>query len=83
MNDSYVILILKRLLSGETLSSQAVQASNANQYFCTIKNAGIELIEVRTSNIRNKGTHLKRSLSTRKENIKRTVDYLKRLQHDK
>ncbi len=80
MKTSYQITILQKLLAGDTLTSRDIPAINANQYYCTVKNAGIELIEVRSPNTRNNGTHLKRSLAINKENIKRAVNYLRQLQ---
>ena len=44
---THLINILSDLLDGQRLSSIDIKASNSNQYFCTIKNNGIELIEVR------------------------------------
>lgn len=51
---SYLIIALTRLLDGDRLSF-VEGAKNSNQYFCTIKNKGIELIEVEMPNLTNRG----------------------------
>lgn len=76
---SYLIITLNKLLDGETLSF--IQgAKNSNQYFCTIKNQGIELIEVWKPNLFNQGKHLARRLNLTAENIERAESYLYSLQ---
>ncbi len=71
--NSYTLEILQRLLNGETLASADFFVSNCNQYFCEIKNNGIELVEIRVPNKTNKGTHLERKLLANEENISRAV----------
>lgn len=79
---SYLIIALSKLLKGERLS-YIEGAKNSNQYFCTIKNKGIELIEVEVSNLTNRGYHLERRLNLTDENIKHAQDYLDRLRRTK
>lgn len=75
---SYLIVALTKLLNGERLSF--IQgAKNSNQYFCTIKNKGIELIEVEVPNLTNRGYHLERRLNPTDENIDLAKTYLNRL----
>ena len=78
MKNSYLIIALKKLLSGETMS-QISGAKNSNQYFNTIKNNGIELIEVWRPNLTNSGQHKERRLHQSLENIRRAEGYLIRL----
>ena len=66
---SYLIIALSKLLKGERLSC-IEGAKNSNQYFCTVKNKGIELIEVEIPNLTNRGYHLERRLNVTDENIK-------------
>lgn len=75
---SYLIIVLQQLLEEQRLSD-IKGAKNSNQYFCTIKNKGIELIEEKVPNLTNSGSHLVRRLSLAKENIKKATDYLHRL----
>lgn len=75
---SYLIITLQKLLNGDKLSF-IDGAKNSNQYFCIIKNQGIELIEVWKPNLYNNGKHLERRLNQSIENIKKTTEYLKRL----
>lgn len=75
---SYLIIALQKLLNKERLST-IEGAKNSNQYFCTIKNKGIELIEVEVPNLTNRGNHLERRLNLTDENIRKAKDYLKRL----
>ena len=70
---------MERLLAGEKLTSRDQLASNSNQYFGTIKNNGIELVEVWKPNLHNKGKHKERSLHETIENIKHAKAYLERL----
>ena len=79
---SYLIIALTKLLKGERLS-YIQGAKNSNQYFCTIKNKGIELIEVEVPNLTNRGYHLERRLNLTDENVKHTKDYLDRLKRTK
>ena len=79
---SYLIIALIKLLKGERLS-YIQGAKNSNQYFCTIKNKGIELIEVEIPNLINRGYHLERRLNMTDENIKHAQDYLDRLKRTK
>jgi len=76
---SYLISTLKLLLKGKTLSSIS-GAKNSNQYFCVIKNNGIELIEAKKPNLTNKGHSKHRSLHQTIENIERAKKYLESLQ---
>ena len=76
---SHLINILSALLDGKKLASIDIRASNSNQYFCTIKNNGIELIEVSKPNLTNRGNHLERRLNTSAENMEKAKDYLSRL----
>jgi len=75
---SYLIIALIKLLKGERLSF-IEGAKNSNQYFCTIKNKGIELIEVEVPNLTNQGYHLERRLNFTDENIELAQKYLERL----
>ena len=77
---SYLITILKELLEGKTLTSSDKRWVNTNQYFRTIKENGIELIEVWKPNLNNKGRHKERRLNQSLENIRRAESYLKKLQ---
>jgi len=72
--------ILEMLLNKRVLSSCDQLASNSNQYFNTLKNNGIELVEVWKPNLLNTGKHKARSLHLEKENIERAERYLKKLQ---
>jgi hypothetical protein len=76
---SHIINIMERLLAGEKLTSIDQLASNSNQYFGTIKNNAIELVEVWRPNLSNKGKHKERSLHQTIENIERAKAYLERL----
>jgi len=76
---SYLIIALNKLLDGKSLSF-IEGAKNSNQYFCMIKNHGIELIEVSKPNLTNKGYHLDRRLNLTAENIERAENYLYSLQ---
>lgn len=76
---SHLITILTDLLEGKRLASIDIKASNSNQYFCTIKNKGIELIEVEVPNLFRRGNHLERRLNLTEENIKKANEYLERL----
>lgn len=79
---SYLITALTKLLKGERLS-YITGAKNSNQYFCTLKNKGIELIEVEVPNLANRGNHLERRLNLTNDNIRLAEDYLKRLKGSK
>jgi len=76
---THLINILSELLKGKKLASIDIKASNSNQYFCTIKNNGVELIEVNKPNLTNRGHHLERRLNLTDENIKKATEYLNRL----
>lgn len=76
---THLINILSDLLDGQRLSSIDIKASNSNQYFCTIKNNGIELIEVRKPNLTKKGSRLERRLNQSDENVEKAQDYLNKL----
>jgi len=75
----YLIIAMKKLLAGETLS-ELPPAKNSNQYFSTIKNNGIALVEVWTPNLHNQGRHLERNLHQTIENIARAEKYLEALE---
>jgi len=77
---THIITILKLLLAGEKVVSRDRLASNANQYFGTIKKHGIELVEVWKPNLTNAGKHKERSLHQTIENIERAKKYLEALQ---
>lgn len=77
---SHTIRILKQLLKGDAVTSSDLLASNSNQYFGTIKENGIALVEVWTPNNTNAGRHKERSLYQSSENIKRAKKYLEKLQ---
>lgn len=76
---SHLINILSELLEGKTKASIDIKASNSNQYFCAIKNNGIELIEVSKPNLTNRGHHLERRLNTSEENVEKAKEYLLKL----
>lgn len=75
---SYLIIALTELLKGKKLSD-IKGAKNSNQYFCTIKNKGIELIEVEVPNLLTRGNHLERRLNFTDGNIELAKKYLARL----
>ena len=77
---SHIITILRQLLNGDAMSSNDMMASNSNQYFKTIKENGIALVEVWTPNLTNSGRHKERSLHQAIDNIKRAKKYLESLQ---
>ena len=77
---SYKARILEALLEGRKLCSNDVFASNSNQYFNQIKQAGIELVETYVKNISNKGKHKLRWLNESIENITKAKKLLKTLQ---
>lgn len=76
---THLINIFTQLLEGKRLSSLDIKASNSNQYFCTIKNNGIELIEVMKPNLTNRGYHLERRLNPSDNNLKKAKKYLDKL----
>ena len=76
---THLINILTQLLEGKKLSSIDIKASNSNQYFCTIKNNGIELIEVMKPNLTNRGYHLERRLNLSDDNLNKARQYLDKL----
>ncbi len=75
----YLIIALKRLLAGETLSDLP-PSKNSNQYFVTIKKHGIELVEAWKPNLTRPGRHKERSLHQTLKNINRAKKYLESLQ---
>jgi len=75
---TFLIIALKRLLDGETLTDLP-PAKNSNQYFATIKKHGVALVEVWKPNIANAGQHKERSLHQTIENIERAKKYLESL----
>lgn len=79
IKSTHLISTLEYLINGKRLSSIDINASNSNQYFCTIKNNGIELIEVRKPNLTNSGYHLERRLNQTQKNLEKAKDYLERL----
>ncbi len=80
MNRSHKINILTQLIQGKELCSGDFYASNTNQYFVGIKNAGIDLQETWTANKNNTGRHLERSLVREGDNVYRAVKHLMKLQ---
>ena len=75
--NSYKIKALELFLEYETLTSNVnFLGINPNQYFCEIKNNGIELVEIRVPNKTNKGTHLERTLLKSKKNIIKAKEIL-------
>lgn len=76
---SHIIVILKNLLDGQSLTSSDYHIVNTNQYFRTIKKNGIELIEVWENNRFNSGKHKVRRLNQSLENIRRAEMYLSSL----
>ncbi len=77
---SHLINILSDLIAGKERTSIDTKASNSNQYFGTIKNQGIELIEVWRPNLTNKGRSKHRRLNPTEENISKAKEYLAKLQ---
>jgi len=77
---THIIRIMKLLLAGEKVVSKDRLASNANQYFGTIKKHGIELVEVWKPNLTNAGRHKERSLHQTLDNIERAKKYFEVLQ---
>ena len=68
--DYYKIKALELFLEYETLTSNVnFLGINPNQYFCEIKTAGIELVEIRVKNKNNDGFHKERTLLKSKKNI--------------
>ncbi len=80
MKTSHTITILKKFLSGAALSSNDIFASNSNQYFCGLKDHGIELDEELVPNTDNGYKHKERSLAMDEDNIAKAVSLLRRLQ---
>lgn len=76
---THLINILTQLLESKKLSSIDIRASNSNQYFCTIKNNGIELIEVMKPNLTNRDYHLERRLNLSDDNLNKAKQYLDKL----
>ena len=75
--NSYKIKALELFLEYETLTSNVnFLGINPNQYFCDIKTAGIELVEIRVKNKNNDGTHKERTLLKSKENIIKAKEIL-------
>ena len=72
---THLITTLNLLIEGEALSSLP-NCKNFNQYPSTIKNNGIELVEVWKPNLYNIGRHKERSLHQTPENIERAKKYL-------
>ena len=79
VKSSHLITTLKIFLDGGKLSSLP-NCKNFNQYPRTIKNNGIELVEVWKPNIANVGRHKERSLHQTLDNIERAKKYLQQLQ---
>ena len=79
-HSTHIITIMKKLLTGKSLTSSDMIASNSNQYFRTIKKNGIALIEVWKPNLINAGKHKERSLHQSIENISKAKHYLRALQ---
>jgi len=73
---AYEAIILKRLYDGETLASCDFHWSNTNQYFCSLQDRGVKLIERWEPNKNGKGKHKERSLERSPDNIERTKELL-------
>ncbi len=71
--------LLKALIDGKSVTSIDTRASNTNQYFKTIKDEGIELLEEWEPNPHNTGRHKKRRLNPTHENIEKTKKYYLKL----
>ena len=78
---SNLIKILSDLIEGKSVTALDYHVSNANQYFKTIKDSGIELVEQWIANTHNRGRTKLRTLSHELENIQKAKDYLFNLQH--
>ena len=72
--------ILHDLIQGQKLTSIDRSSSNTNQYFKTIKDNGIHLIEEWKPNLENQGRHKERSLHRDPENVTRAKNFLLRLE---
>ena len=72
----YEAEILKRLYDGEKLSSSDFYYSNSNQYFCSLKDKGIRLIEQWKPNKNGIGRHKERTLDRTADNIQRAKQLL-------
>ncbi|CAA6805365.1 MAG: Unknown protein [uncultured Sulfurovum sp.] len=70
--------ILHELINGKSVTSIDTRASNTNQYFKTIKDHGIVLVEESNPNPHNNGRHKSRTLKNEPENIQRAKDFLQK-----
>jgi len=77
---SNLITILHDLIHGQKLTSRDRDSSNTNQYFKTIKDNGIELVEEWKPNQHNQGRHKLRSLHRDPDNVTRAKNYLLKLE---
>lgn len=75
-----LITILHDLINGKCVTSIDTRASNTNQYFKTIKDHGIILVEEWKPNKHNRGKHKERSLNLDPQNLNRAKTFLSKLQ---
>ena len=73
--------ILHDLIQGQKLTSIDRNSSNTNQYFKTIKDNGIHLVEEWKPNQENQGRHKERSLHRDHDNVTRAKKFLLRLEN--
>lgn len=78
---SNLINILTDLIEGKSVTSLDYHVSNANQYFKTIKDNGIELLEKWINNSHNRGKTKLRTLIDDNTNMQRAKKYLLSLKH--
>ena len=79
--ETNLIKVLQDLINGKSVTFADYRVSNPNQYFKTIKDNGIVLIELWKRNQNNNGKHLLRSLKQELDNKQKAKKYLQRLQH--
>jgi len=78
---SNLIKILTDLIEGKSVTALDYHVSNANQYFKTIKDNGIELVEKWIKNRHNVGRTKLRTLNHELDNMTKAKNYLFRLQN--
>jgi len=78
---SNLITILNDLIQGHKLTSIDRNSSNTNQYFKTIKDNGIHLVEEWKPNHENRGRHKERTLHRDHDNVTRAKKYLLKLEN--
>ena len=76
-----LVNILTDLIEGKSVTALDYHVSNANQYFKTIKDNGIELLEKWIKNSQSIGQTKLRSLSPHVDNVQKAKTYLLSLQH--